>query len=59
MRTTPFGVQEKLLYVNEITENVKTEKKLEEAMDHVSEAYDNHDLTNSMKKIYGKKQPST
>ena len=42
-------VQDELLYTVDMAKNAKTEKKMQEAMDRVSQACDNHDLTISMK----------
>ena len=42
---------DELLYADDMANNAKTEKKMQEAMDRVSQACDNYDLTISTKTI--------
>ena len=45
-----IDVLDELLYADDMAKNAKTEKKMQEAMDQVSKACDNFDLTINTKK---------
>ena len=50
-------VLDELLYADDMAKNAKTEKKMQEAMDRVSQACDNYDLTISTNKTEVVNQP--
>ena len=53
-----IDVLDELLYADDMAKNAKTEKKMQEAMDQVSKACDNYDLTINTKKTEVMYQPA-